>query len=69
MALRGIVTKMPLARRDKSGPGSSSGRTVTAVALHELALSTGKAILNADVVAPKPNPDSLAGAIFSYEEK
>ncbi|TDH68203.1 hypothetical protein CCR75_008095 [Bremia lactucae] len=43
--------------------------TVTAAALHEHALSTGKAFWNADVVAPKPNPDSLAGAIFSYEEK
>ncbi|EEY56537.1 uroporphyrinogen-III synthase, putative [Phytophthora infestans T30-4] len=44
------------------------GKT-TAAALHEHALATGQTFWEADVTAPKPKPDSLAGAIFAFEEE
>ncbi|KAL3662955.1 hypothetical protein V7S43_011901 [Phytophthora oleae] len=44
------------------------GKT-TATALHEHAEATEHFFWEADVTAPKPKPDSLAGAIFAYEEE
>ncbi|GMF16337.1 unnamed protein product [Phytophthora lilii] len=43
------------------------GKT-TAAALHEHAEETGQSFWEADVTAPKPKPDSLADAIFAFEE-
>ncbi|KAG3078535.1 hypothetical protein PI124_g14156 [Phytophthora idaei] len=43
------------------------GKT-TAAALHEHAIATGQAFWEADVTASKPRPDTLAGAIFVFEE-
>ncbi|ETP45171.1 hypothetical protein F442_08385 [Phytophthora nicotianae P10297] len=44
------------------------GKT-TAAALHEHALATEQPFWEADVIAPKPKPDSLANAIFAFEEE
>ncbi|KAG7390035.1 hypothetical protein PHYPSEUDO_008997 [Phytophthora pseudosyringae] len=44
------------------------GKT-TAAALHEHAVATEQSFWEADVTAPKPKPDSLAGAIFAFEEE
>ncbi|KAE8966134.1 hypothetical protein PF011_g28049 [Phytophthora fragariae] len=44
------------------------GKT-TAAALHEHAVSTAQTFWEADIVAPKPKPDSLAGAIFAFEDE
>ncbi|RLN47958.1 hypothetical protein BBJ28_00001684 [Nothophytophthora sp. Chile5] len=42
------------------------GKTTTA-ALHAHAEETGLAFWEADVTAPKPNADALAGAVFAFE--
>ncbi|KAG6574690.1 Uroporphyrinogen-III synthase [Phytophthora cinnamomi] len=44
------------------------GKT-TAAALHEHAVATEQSYWEADVIAPKPKPDSLAGAIFAFESE
>ncbi|KAL4141040.1 hypothetical protein PRNP1_014163 [Phytophthora ramorum] len=47
---------------------ASIGKT-TAAALHEHALATEQPFWQADVVSPKPKAESLAGAIFAFEEE
>ncbi|CAI5726581.1 unnamed protein product [Peronospora destructor] len=43
------------------------GKT-SAAALHEHAVTTGQTFWEADVIAPKPKPESLADAIFAFED-
>ncbi|UIZ27651.1 hypothetical protein KXD40_005442 [Peronospora effusa] len=44
-----------------------SGKT-SAAALHDHAVDTGQSFWEADVIAPKPKPESLANAIFTFQD-